>query len=208
MPSACACAVYSREWCHRKWGTCEASCEHCSTGATGTLEHYYWSCPRWDSIRARYGDVIAIAATLPECLRLHGIPTRGTAKLTTVKVQSLLGYITSAMTNSQRTLVASRPWQLPRGRTTVTCEVIGEHDALLKKMIGIHLHSKLSVWLKNLRWVQSPALPVTCVELALDFEAFSGSRLPGGTLAEKGLKIGALMRPSTKSDSCATAPRL
>ena len=76
----------------------------------------------------------------------------------------------------------------------MACEVIGEHDALLKKVIGIYLHSKLSAWLKNLRWVQSPALPVTCVELALDFEAFSGSRLPGDTLAEKGLEIGALMR--------------
>ena len=65
---------------------------------------------------------------------------------------------------------------------------------MLLKLVGTPLHGKMSTWLKSLRWVQSPALPVTCVELALDFEAFSGSRLPGETLAEKGVQIGALMR--------------
>ena len=37
-------------------------------------------------------------------------------------------------------------------------------------------------------------MPITCVELALDFEGFSGFRLPDDTLAEKGAHIGALMR--------------
>ena len=76
----------------------------------------------------------------------------------------------------------------------MACEIRGEHSATLKKLMGDHLHGKLCSWLKALRWIQSPALPVTCVELALDFEAHSGSRLPGETLAEKGTQIGALLR--------------
>ena len=52
----------------------------------------------------------------------------------------------------------------------------------------------MCAWLKELRWVPFPALPITCVELALDFEAHGGWRLPGATLAEKGVLIGALMR--------------
>ena len=186
-------AVYSREWCSIKWGNCEPQCEHCSTGATGSLDHYYWSCPHWDSIRTRFSDVTSIAASLPDCLRLRGIPTRETERVTR-RVQYLLGSITHAMSRAQRALVVSKPWHLPRGRTTVTCTVYGEHDAFLKKLLGDKLHCKMCSWLKELRWVPFPALPVTCVELALDFEAHGGWRLPGATLAEKGVQIGALLR--------------
>ena len=102
-------AVYSREWCSEKWGNCEPLCEHCSTGATGSLDHYYWSCPHWDGIRARFSDVTTIAASLPDCLRLRGIPTRETDGKVTRRVQHLLGSITHAMSKSQRALTLSKP---------------------------------------------------------------------------------------------------
>ena len=53
---------------------------------------------------------------------------------------------------------------------------------------------KLCRWMGNLSWVQSPPLPVSAVELAVDFEAFAGIRLPGRTFAEKCVQIGSLMR--------------
>ena len=90
----------------------------------------------------------------------------------------------------------------------MACEVKGEQNAMLLKLVGTPLHGKMSTWLKSLRWVQSPALPVTCVELALDFEAFSGSRLPGETLAEKGVQIGALMRAFNDIGLLHDRPRL
>ena len=118
-------------------------------------------------------------------------------------VASLPGEPTNASpTRSRGCLATSRsPWPTHRralsrqdpGNAGVGLRLL-KHNGLLKRIMGTLLYGKLCSWLKNLRWVHSPALPVTCVELALDFEAFSGSRLPGETLAEKGRQIGALMR--------------
>ncbi|KAJ9438651.1 hypothetical protein DIPPA_07703 [Diplonema papillatum] len=192
-------AVYSREWCNRKWGTDDGVCEFCDGGTPGTLLHYFWECPgpggRWVNLRCRL-DVAGVAAqNMPLCLSTRGIPPIGTPPVLVERVQKLIGTISIEMAQAQRNIATTRPWELASaaaGRYDV--ELARDSRELLTKQIGTRFAATLVYWLRNLRWVNTPPLPTTGVELALDFEAYTRSKLPGETFAEKGLQIGYLTR--------------
>ncbi|KAJ9435758.1 hypothetical protein DIPPA_21122 [Diplonema papillatum] len=192
-------AVYSREWCNRKWGTGDGVCEFCDGGTPGTLLHYFWECPgpggRWVNLRCRL-DVAGVAAqNMPLCLSTRGIPPIGTPPVLVERVQKLIGTISIEMAQAQRNIATTRPWELASaaaGRYDV--ELARDSRELLTKQIGTRFAATLVYWLRNLRWVNTPPLPTTGVELALDFEAYTRSKLPGETFAEKGLQIGYLTR--------------
>ncbi|KAJ9442047.1 hypothetical protein DIPPA_08681 [Diplonema papillatum] len=191
-------AVYSREWCNRKWGTGDGVCEFCDGGTPGTLLHYFWECPgpgQWVNLRCRL-DVAGVAAqNMPLCLSTRGIPPIGTPPVLVERVQKLIGTISIEMAQAQRNIATTRPWELASaaaGRYDV--ELARDSRELLTKQIGTRFAATLVYWLRNLRWVNTPPLPTTGVELALDFEAYTRSKLPGETFAEKGLQIGYLTR--------------
>ncbi|KAJ9440233.1 Retrovirus-related Pol polyprotein from type-2 retrotransposable element R2DM [Diplonema papillatum] len=188
-------AVYSREWCRRKWGSGSGDCEFCDSGATGTLWHYYWQCPgpgcRWNELRSRFCIAEAMVRDMPQCLCIRGIPPYGTPPDLLEKIQRLIGTISIEMAQAQRSLAATRPWELASGASTkYDVHLATDSRKLLTTNIGTRFAATLVFWLRSLSWVSSNPLPTTGVELALDFEAFTRSKLPGRTFAEKGLQIG------------------
>ncbi|KAJ9439363.1 Retrovirus-related Pol polyprotein from type-2 retrotransposable element R2DM [Diplonema papillatum] len=134
-------AVYSREWCRRKWGSGSGDCEFCDSGATGTLWHYYWQCPgpgcRWNELRSRFCIAEAMVRDMPQCLCIRGIPPYGTPPDLLEKIQRLIGTISIEMAQAQRSLAATRPWELASGGYTALsrASVIG-HSKIVKELIA------------------------------------------------------------------------
>ncbi|KAJ9442638.1 Retrovirus-related Pol polyprotein from type-2 retrotransposable element R2DM [Diplonema papillatum] len=141
-------AVYSREWCNRKWGTGDGVCEFCDGGTPGTLLHYFWECPgpggRWVNLRCRL-DVAGVAAqNMPLCLSTRGIPPIGTPPVLVERVQKLIGTISIEMAQAQRNIATTRPWELASaaaGRYDV--ELARDSRELLTKQIGTRFAATL-----------------------------------------------------------------
>ncbi|KAJ9446853.1 Retrovirus-related Pol polyprotein from type-2 retrotransposable element R2DM, partial [Diplonema papillatum] len=141
-------AVYSREWCNRKWGTDDGVCEFCDGGTPGTLLHYFWECPgpggRWVNLRCRL-DVAGVAAqNMPLCLSTRGIPPIGTPPVLVERVQKLIGTISIEMAQAQRNIATTRPWELASaaaGRYDV--ELARDSRELLTKQIGTRFAATL-----------------------------------------------------------------
>ncbi|KAJ9447298.1 Retrovirus-related Pol polyprotein from type-2 retrotransposable element R2DM, partial [Diplonema papillatum] len=110
-------AVYSREWCNRKWGTGDGVCEFC--------------------------DGVA-AQNMPLCLSTRGIPPIGTPPVLVERVQKLIGTISIEMAQAQRNIATTRPWELASaaaGRYDV--ELARDSRELLTKQIGTRFAATL-----------------------------------------------------------------
>ncbi|KAJ9457140.1 Retrovirus-related Pol polyprotein from type-2 retrotransposable element R2DM, partial [Diplonema papillatum] len=148
-------AVYSREWCNRKWGTGDGVCEFCDGGTPGTLLHYFWECPgpggRWVNLHCRL-DVAGVAAqNMPLCLSTRGIPPIGTPPVLVERVQKLIGTISIEMAQAQHNIATTRPWELASaaaGRYDV--ELARDSRELLTKQIGTRFAASLVSTLNNL----------------------------------------------------------
>ncbi|KAJ9445690.1 Retrovirus-related Pol polyprotein from type-2 retrotransposable element R2DM [Diplonema papillatum] len=151
-------AVYSREWCNRRWGTGDGVCEFCDGGTPGTLLHYFWECPgpggRWVNLHCRL-DVAGVAAqNMPLCLSTRGIPPIGTPPVLVERVQKLIGTISIEMAQAQHNIATTRPWELASaaaGRYDV--ELARDSRELLTKQIGTRFAASLVTSGGDTYWV-------------------------------------------------------
>ena len=117
-------SIWTQDRRHRAKFVTTDVCPHCSTGAIEDLEHLYWHCAAWASIRQQYPDAVsARSPAWPHCLAFCGIiplgqyPTAAERTRVVTVVQHMLTAIIMARDAQERQATApvtrqegSYPW--------------------------------------------------------------------------------------------------
>ena len=195
-----------------------ALCHYCEDSVE-THMHMWWRCPKWAHLRRGAEDLVREARTWPACFARCGIVQKGW--LTAVigqeqrrvgivsRVQRLMADIAIARFDEDKAgdkarKVAERersgfPWGWTPPGPTVTLNPLERtvwSKYLKRRWAGDEgMFWAFREWLAALSWSDDTAVGITQLELALDFEAFSGLDLGESlSLKERADKMGVLLR--------------
>ncbi|KAJ9439789.1 Retrovirus-related Pol polyprotein from type-2 retrotransposable element R2DM [Diplonema papillatum] len=187
-------------------------CPDCELRVPDTAEHLWWACPAYDNIRSMdcfAALVRADRSRWPSCTRVHGVITVG-LDIDATALHRMMGTILAARTGASLARWKSAPvthaWVLAAS-TQATAHRFRYNDlpdAPRKWNFGAPMMRALKGWLAALRWTTFEG--VSNIELALDFELFTGMDVkhcpkrpkvqrPAGpvSVAERGQRLGAML---------------
>eukprot|EP01064_Diplonema_japonicum_P020023 TRINITY_DN2902_c0_g1_i4.p1 TRINITY_DN2902_c0_g1~~TRINITY_DN2902_c0_g1_i4.p1 ORF type:complete len:858 (+),score=179.89 TRINITY_DN2902_c0_g1_i4:1265-3838(+) len=170
---------------HASRGSIGEECELCESGERETREHLWWHCDAYADIRAEYGLNAETAAGWPSCLRTLGVMPKdfntGDRTLLAEKVQAMMCAINSkrlSFVDNKRTLrLRTPPWDAVAGvpGTRHESPFRGKLPAGGLWVWDASHFLALNDWLSMLEWTDEGQ--ISSVELAIDYEAFSGLRI-------------------------------
>ena len=159
-------------------------CQDCTQGVPDTAAHLWWECPAYTPIRdqPRFAELMqSDRSRWPTCTRLHGVLTTAGA-VNGRTLHELMGTIYMAREEAAR----ERARAVPPAHAWVTAasQPAERHafdfsrlpDAPPRWAYGDRLMRALKGWLTALRWTS--AGEVSNIELAVDFETFTGLDVP------------------------------
>ncbi|KAJ9457450.1 hypothetical protein DIPPA_30216 [Diplonema papillatum] len=176
-----------------------SECPYCDTQVPETVEHLFWECPAWETIRSKYGELRTVQHRWPPCLRLCGVapafhdpnllPTEQGKRLQLLeKLHFYFVEVLSARqgaddmldrsTRHHRTLEYPRRWK-PAEPHKLAVPDVAPSAVLTQWKYGPEMWMAFTDWLRELKWAPpGHELGVSFVELAVDFELRTGRRLP------------------------------
>ncbi|KAJ9438072.1 Retrovirus-related Pol polyprotein from type-1 retrotransposable element R2 [Diplonema papillatum] len=173
------------------------SCKHCGSGVTENEQHIYWDCDAYSHIRRREAHAGLMAANRtewPRCTLEHGVVVPGNAHLSR-RLQEMMAEILA-----ERAGLEARGW-VARNPTTpwsradaMPAEKFDHPFARIapawtwerNKTWGLPTFYALVAWLSDMQWTESGQ--ASMLELAIDFELFSGLSMPLHGNAPKGVR--------------------
>ncbi|KAJ9450665.1 Phosphatidylserine decarboxylase proenzyme [Diplonema papillatum] len=173
------------------------SCKHCGSGVTENEQHIYWDCDAYSHIRRREAHAGLMAANRtewPRCTLEHGVVVPENAHLSR-RLQEMMAEILA-----ERAGLEARGW-VARNPTTpwsradaMPAEKFDHPFARIapawtwerNKTWGLPTFYALVAWLSDMQWTESGQ--ASMLELAIDFELFSGLSMPLHGNAPKGVR--------------------
>eukprot|EP01060_Flectonema_neradi_P010365 TRINITY_DN1744_c0_g1_i8.p1 TRINITY_DN1744_c0_g1~~TRINITY_DN1744_c0_g1_i8.p1 ORF type:complete len:1749 (+),score=244.11 TRINITY_DN1744_c0_g1_i8:3140-8386(+) len=182
--------VYSNSM-HGGYKYCAFCDEEKGVKTEETLDHINWRCEGYDDIRNEYPQVMEqYRSDWPNCLRLLGIKPNNIVlpEGLTGDLQMMIASIRQKRSNEKEDLLERRLRRVEYAGNK-TPEVYTQYNNDLedympeptawKEKIGLALYLALAQYMKKLKWSRHPDdTGVTFLELAVDFEAYSGLELP------------------------------
>ncbi|KAJ9440509.1 hypothetical protein DIPPA_32170 [Diplonema papillatum] len=173
------------------------SCKHCGSGDTEDEKHVFWDCGAYSHIRRREAHAELMAANRadwPRCTLEHGVVVPENAHFSR-RLQEMMAEILA-----ERAGLEARGW-VARNPTTpwsradaMPAEKLDHPFARIapawawerNKAWGLPTFYALVAWLSDMEWTENGQ--ASMLELAIDFELFSGLSIPLHENAPKGVR--------------------
>ncbi|KAJ9469098.1 Retrovirus-related Pol polyprotein from type-2 retrotransposable element R2DM [Diplonema papillatum] len=160
-------------------------CRDCDRHAHDTADHLWWECPAYDEIRRRpcFAELMrADRARWPSCTRVHGVIVEG-APVDAAALHHFMASVYVAREESERGRLAAvqpiHPWRAATSRPAVRhlFDFGRLPDEPPKWPYGGRTMRAMKGWLSALQWTDTGE--VSNIELAVDFEVFTGHDILG-----------------------------
>ncbi|KAJ9454695.1 Retrovirus-related Pol polyprotein from type-1 retrotransposable element R2 [Diplonema papillatum] len=160
-------------------------CRDCDRHAHDTADHLWWECPAYDEIRRRpcFAELMrADRARWPSCTRVHGVIVEG-APVDAAALHHFMASVYVAREESERGRLAAvqpiHPWRAATSRPAVhhLFDFGRLPDEPPKWPYGGRTMRAMKGWLSALQWTDTGE--VSNIELAVDFEVFTGHDILG-----------------------------
>ena len=162
------------------------NCRDCDQQALDTAQHLWWECPAYDSIRGQTCFTAVVQADRsrwPSCTRVHGVLVKG-APVDATALHRMIGAIYIARHEAERKRQGATPpvhaWMIAASLPAMrhdTTSFTRIPDDPPRWTYGGRIMRALKGWLAALHW--TAAGEVSNIELAIDFEIFTGIDVPG-----------------------------
>ena len=181
-------------------GLSTTSCPYCVSGERETVEHLWWDCQAWSSVRARHSITSQDRTNWPNCLSICGVAPafrQGDNALPQNSddrrfiVRSLQRFFVEVV--KERQIRADRPeesarhhrlqsfpwgWSSPQPRQ-VHLPVYSYESVRQQWKHNEDLWHALNSWVRGLQWAHvGSEHSISLIELAVDFELTTGMPLP------------------------------
>ncbi|KAJ9458219.1 hypothetical protein DIPPA_06750 [Diplonema papillatum] len=173
------------------------SCKHCGSGDTEDEKHVFWDCGAYSHVRRREAHAELMAANRadwPRCTLEHGVVVPENAQFSR-RLQEMMAEILAERAGLEaRAWVARNPTTPWSRANAMPAEKFDHPFARIapawtwerNKTWGLPTFYALVAWLSDMQWTENGQ--ASMLELAIDFELFSGLSMPLHGNAPKGVR--------------------
>ncbi|KAJ9437063.1 hypothetical protein DIPPA_05013 [Diplonema papillatum] len=173
------------------------SCKHCGSGDTEDEKHVFWDCGAYSHVRRREAHAELMAANRadwPRCTLEHGVVVPENAQFSR-RLQEMMAEILAERAGLEaRGWVARNPTTPWSRANAMPAEKFDHPFARIapawtwerNKTWGLPTFYALVAWLSDMQWTENGQ--ASMLELAIDFELFSGLSMPLHGNAPKGVR--------------------